>query len=132
MRKFLSGVVLSATIIAGNAPLVLANPTNLNAGNGVTVNSVAPKSSLIEFGGRTLTDAEAAKVEGEIVWTPILVGAGTSLALTTYNCYTFPGARCGWKQYGSAVIVGAAAPAAKGFLAVKVAKQARLTWFMRR
>lgn len=77
MRKFLSGAILSATIIAGNMAPALANPTNLKAGNGVTVNSVAPNPNLVEIEGRTLTDAEAAKVEGEAWWfaaVPAVVG----------------------------------------------------------
>ena len=66
MDKFLSGLALSATLFAANMAPVFANAaTDLKTGNGVTVNSVAPKSSLIEIEGRTLTDAEAAKVEGE-------------------------------------------------------------------
>ena len=66
MRKFLSGAALSATIFAANMAPVFANAaTDLKTGNGVTVNSVAPKSSLIEIEGRTLTDSEAAMIEGE-------------------------------------------------------------------
>jgi hypothetical protein len=73
MHKFLSGAALSATIFAANMAPVLANPTNIKTGNSVTVNSVAPKSSLIEIEGRTLTDAEAAKVEGEAIFVPVFV-----------------------------------------------------------
>jgi|GEM_PF-4345210 len=78
MRKLISGAVLSATIVAANMAPVFANTTtNLKTGNGVTVNSVAPKFNLVEIEGRTLTDAEAAKVEGEVVFVPfVLVGAG--------------------------------------------------------
>ena len=66
MDKFLPSLLLSATVFAANMAPVFANATSdIKAGNGVTVNSVAPKSSLIEIEGRTLTDAEAAKVEGE-------------------------------------------------------------------
>jgi hypothetical protein len=90
MRKILLGVATSVTMFAVNMAPLLANPTtNLKTGSGVTVNSVAPKSSLIEIEGRTLTDAEAAKVEGEAI--PLFVarglwGAGTNVALTFAQC----------------------------------------------
>ncbi|BBC24429.1 hypothetical protein [Pseudanabaena sp. ABRG5-3] len=77
MYKLLSGAALAATVIAANVLPLSANPTtNLKTGN--TLNSVSPKSSLIEIEGRTLTDVEAAKVEGEKFWfaaVPAVVGA---------------------------------------------------------
>ncbi|NJL55078.1 hypothetical protein HC928_07725 [bacterium] len=88
MFKQISSIALSATIIAANMAPVLANPTNVKNGNSLTVNSVAPKSSLVEIEGRTLTDAEAAKVEGEAFFVPfVFIGAakviGTKTAVGT-------------------------------------------------
>jgi len=83
MFKLISRVALSATIIAGNVATVSANTTNVKTGNGVTVNSVALKSNLVEIEGRTLTDAEAAKVEGEVWWVPV----GGAVAGVGYNAW---------------------------------------------
>jgi len=71
MRKFLSGGALSATVITANMGSVFANPTNIKIDNSVTVNSVAPKSTLVEIDGRTLTNAEAASIEGEFFFKPL-------------------------------------------------------------
>jgi len=67
MRKFFLGAALSVSIIAGNMAPALANSTNLETSNGVTVNSVDPKFNLVEIEGRTLTNSEAVRVEGEIL-----------------------------------------------------------------
>lgn len=75
MSKFLSGAVLSAVMFSVNMAPVLANATNIKTSDGVTVNSVVPKSNLVEIEGRTLTDAESAKVEGEALFIPIAIGA---------------------------------------------------------
>lgn len=90
--------------------------------------------------GQMMSDAELAQVEGEVVWTPILVGAGvgavSGVASKAINCYTIPGARCGWQQYAGAAAGGAAmgalAPAAQASGAVTLANYARATWFLRR
>lgn len=112
MRKFLSGAALSATVFAANMAPAFANPTNINTGYSVTVNSVAPKSNLVEIDGRILTDAEAAKVEGQIFWKAMAVGAvwgaGSGLASTTVACYRIPGAKCGWQEYAGGTAFGAA------------------------
>ncbi|MBE9183494.1 hypothetical protein IQ270_01805 [Microcoleus sp. LEGE 07076] len=90
--------------------------------------------------GQMMSDAELAQVEGEVLWKPILIGAGvgaaTNVGKTVWSCHTLPGAQCGWQEYAKAgatgAAIGAAAPAAKLGAAVTVARQARLTWFMRR
>lgn len=90
--------------------------------------------------GQMMSDAELAQVEGELLWKPILVGAGvgaaTNVAKTAWSCHTLPGARCGWQEYAKAgasgAAMGAAFPAANAAAAVTLANQARLTWFLRR
>jgi hypothetical protein len=122
VNKFLSGAALSATIIAANVLPLSANPTtNLKNGNSVPVNSVAPKSSLVEFGGRTLTDAEAAKVEGEALPVLVIVGgklitkfvvnrakAGVrSTAVHSAQCVTARVQNCNAQSHGAAFRSGA-------------------------
>ena len=66
MYKFLSLASLSAALVTVNVAPVFANPTNTKTANSVTVNSVDLKSSLVEIEGRTLTNSEAVKVEGQV------------------------------------------------------------------
>jgi hypothetical protein len=90
--------------------------------------------------GQMMNDLELAQVEGEVVWTPILVGAGVGAAVgvggKAIHCYTTPGSQCGWQQYAGAAAVGAAkgafVPAAQAGGAVTLANYARATWFLRR
>lgn len=105
MRKFLSRIALAATLATANMAPVFANPTNIKIDNSVTVSSVTPKSNLVEIEGRTLTDAEAAKVEGEWVW--VAASAGLEVAFKYAECQR-PGQQCGWQDYAIAGAKGAA------------------------
>ena len=104
MRKFFLGAALSATFIAGNVAPALANSTNVNTDGEVTAHSVEVNPDLIEIEGRTLTDAEAAEVEGEWVW--VAVAAGLSLGEKYYSCQG-SGQNCTWQDYAVAGAVGA-------------------------
>lgn len=120
MRNFLSGAALSATLFAANMAPVFANPTtNLKTGNSATVNSVASNPNLIEIEGRTLTDAEAAKVEGEAFFVPLLLIAGKVIikhslkkgakatAKHSVSCVAGRTQNCNTRSHGNAFLSGA-------------------------
>ena len=114
MRKFFLGAALSATIIAGNMAPVLANLTNINTDGEVTAHSVEVNSDLVEIEGRTLTDAEAAEVEGEAWWgvvgfaVSLSVGNGATTTLTHYgDCRHKVRTDCSSRAYGRSFVSGA-------------------------
>ena len=83
MFKILSGIALSATIVTVNLAPVFAN-TKVES---LTIQQASP--NLVELEGRSLTDAEAAKVEGEalpLFAAKALFGAGTSVAWQFAQC----------------------------------------------
>lgn len=93
MFKILSGIALSATVFtAGMAP-AFASPKVESS----TVQQASP--NLIELEGRSLTDVEAAKVEGEWVW--VAAGAGIEVAFKYAECQR-PGQQCAWQDYAIA------------------------------
>lgn len=108
MRKFFLGAALSATIIAGNMAPVLANSTNVNTDGEVTAHSVEVNPDLVEIEGRTLTDAEAANVEGEAWWVAAIPAAG---AVGGFGYNTWRNVKNGrpWNdQWGTATLAGGA------------------------
>jgi len=86
MHRFLSGAALSAILVAGNVAPALANSKNVNTDGEVTANSVASNLDLVEIEGRTLTDAEAAEIQGEAIpvfLLPVLLKAAAASATKT-------------------------------------------------
>lgn len=67
MLKFFLGAAFSAAFIAGNMDPVLADTTTSNTDGEVTAHSVEVNPDLAEIEGRTLTDAEAVRVEGQVL-----------------------------------------------------------------
>lgn len=105
MHRFLSGVALSAAFIAGNMAPVLADTTDVNTDGEVTTHSVEVNLGLIEIEGRTLTDAEAANVEGEWAW--VAASAAVEVGFKYVECQR-PGQNCAWQDYAVAGAKGAA------------------------
>lgn len=59
--------------------------------------------------GQMMTDAELAEVEGQIVWKPILIGAGISVGAHHLQCQVSR-QQCNWQSYAIAGAAGAAGP----------------------
>jgi len=110
MHRFLSGAALSAIVIAGNMAPALANSTNINTDADVTAHSVEVNPNLVEIEGRTLTDVEAAEVEGEYFLKALAVASfvnGVKTSATHYgDCRYGVRTDCSSRAYGRSFVSG--------------------------
>ena len=106
MKKLISVLAISGGFTFAQIAPAFANPTSLKIENGATVQQASP--NLVELEGRSLTDAEAAKVEGEWVWVAAKAvwGAGTSVAFQYAQCQA-RGQSCSGQDYAWAAGTGA-------------------------